>query len=244
MAQRPLFCDFDGPIVDVSERYYATYKLGLEALSRHYQTLGRPIAIRYLSKSQFWTFKKNRVPDRQIAHWSGLDSPQIDQFLAQVKQQVNHPDLLHQDRLQPKVHEALDIFNQCGIRLVIVTLRPPAQVMQFLRQHHLEGAISELFGMIDQDAAYANQANHKIERLKQAIQAQQQQGYDPRRTWMVGDTEADIMAGQASGLDTVALTCGIRSDNYLKTFRPTYLMTDLWSVSQKIQQSLLMGRCR
>ncbi|WP_225852862.1 hypothetical protein, partial [Haemophilus parainfluenzae] len=70
--------------MDVSERYYATYKLGLETLCHDYERLGQPITVRYLSQSQFWTFKKNRIPDRQIAHWSGLEGAQIDQFLDRV----------------------------------------------------------------------------------------------------------------------------------------------------------------
>ena len=30
--EQVVFCDFDGPIVDVSERYYQTYRKGLQAI--------------------------------------------------------------------------------------------------------------------------------------------------------------------------------------------------------------------
>jgi phosphoglycolate phosphatase len=92
-------------------------------------------------------------------------------------------------------------------------------------------------------AAYTNQANHKVERLQAAIAVQQQQGYGLKGAYMVGDTEADIMAGQALGIDTMALTCGIRSSNYLQDFRPTHMMPDLWAVAQQLQQQTLLGGC-
>ncbi len=237
MTQSTIFCDFDGPIVDVSERYYATYRQGLAWVAAQD---GHPETIRSLSKSQFWTFKQNRIPDRQIAHWSGLEGAEIDAFLAQVSRLVNHASLLNHDQLQPRAYEGLAILKQCGVRVVLVTLRPPDQVMQFLAKHALDWAISDLYGMPIADAAYTNQANHKIERLEAAIAAQRRQGHDLRNTWMIGDTEADIMAGQTLGLETVAVTCGIRSSSYLQGFRPTYLLPDLWTAAQRLQQQVTL----
>ena len=59
---------------------------------------------------------------------------------------------------------------------------------------------------------------------------------------MIGDTEADIMAGQALGVDTVAVTCGIRSHSYLKAFQPTHLISDLWTAAQRVQQHTTLGQ--
>ncbi|MBD0269276.1 MAG: HAD family hydrolase [Cyanobacteria bacterium Co-bin8] len=234
-----LFCDFDGPIVDVSDRYYATYRMGLE----HIQAVSQkqvPIQVRYLSKVQFWAFKQNRVPDRQIALWSGLEGSQINDFLSYVAQIVNQPTLLHQDRLQPGVRQSLKLLRCHGIRVVLVTLRAPEQVVEFLQQHHLDWAFSGLYGMSQLDAAYTNQANHKIQRLRDAIADQHHHGYSTQTSWMIGDTEADIMAGQSAGLPTAALTCGIRSSNYLKAFRPTLLLPDLWSTAQHITSQVAL----
>lgn len=240
--QSTIFCDFDGPIVDVSERYYATYRQGLAHIDAAAQADGMDITVRYLSKSQFWTFKQNRIPDRQIALWSGLEGEYIDRFLAEVNRIVNQPCLLRHDRLQPHAREGLEILRQCGIRVVLVTLRSPEQVIAFLQQHRLTWAIADLFGMSTAEAAYSNRANHKIERLRAAIAAQQNQAHNLHHAWMIGDTEADIMAGQALGLDTVAVTCGIRSSSYLQTFQPTYMVTNLWETSQKLQQQLTLGQ--
>lgn len=242
MTQSTIFCDFDGPIVDVSERYYLTYRRGLEHMQALALAAGSVSPTRSLSKAQFWTFKQNRVPDRQIAHWSGLEREQIDPFLDLVSGLVNHPSLLAHDRIQARAYEGLSMLQQFGVRVVLVTLRPPDQVMQFLAHHRLDQSISGLYGMPTAKAAYQNQANHKIERLRVAIAAQQRQGYSLQGTWMIGDTEADIMAGQALGIDTVAVTCGIRSRSYLQSFRPTHLMPDLWTAAQSLQQQVTLGR--
>lgn len=242
MSAITIFCDFDGPIADVSERYYATYRQGLAWVQTQAQLQNEQVSIRYLPKSQFWTFKQNRVPDRQIAHWSGLEGGYIDAFLAQVNRIVNNAALLNHDQVQPQARVGLELLHQCGVRVVLVTLRPPDQVMQFLDQHDLRWAVSDLYGMPRVDAAYKNQASHKIERLGAAIATQQRQGYDLRHSWMIGDTEADIMAGQTLGIDTVAVTCGIRSSSYLQSFRPTHLLPDLWTACQKIQQRAILAR--
>lgn len=242
MSTITLFCDFDGPIADVSERYYATYRQGLDWVQTLAQAQGDRLSIRYLSKAQFWTFKQNRVPDRQIAHWSGLEGKQIDNFLAQVSRIVNHASLLDYDQVQTQAREGLDILRQCKVRVVLVTLRPPNQILRFLDQHDLCWAISDLYGMPEVEAAYKNQASHKIDRLQAAIATQQRQGYDLSQAWMIGDTEADIMAGQTLGIDTVAVTCGIRSSAYLQGFRPTHLVSDLWAACQMLQRRTTLGQ--
>ncbi|WOD41461.1 HAD family hydrolase [Nodosilinea sp. E11] len=244
MSATTIFCDFDGPIADVSERYYATYRQGLAWVQALATAQGDNLTVRYLSKSQFWTFKQNRVPDRQIAHWSGLEGHHIDSFLSQVSRIVNHATLLDHDQVQVQAREGLDILHQCGVRVVLVTLRPPNQVMRFLDQHDLGWAISDLYGMPEVEAAYQNQASHKIERLQAAIATQQRQGYDLSQSWMIGDTEADIMAGQTLGLDTVAVTCGIRSNTYLQGFRPTHLIPNLWTACQMLQRRSTLNRHR
>ena len=46
-------------------------------------------------------------------------------------------------------------------------------------------------------------------------------------SWMIGDTEADLLAGIAMQIPTIALTCGIRSKKQLSQFKPTLIKDDL-----------------
>ena len=70
-----VFCDFDGPIVDVSDRYYSTYHLALTDTAAFYSELSPSSSVQTqiiaLTKAQFWQMKQDRIPDRYIASQSG-----------------------------------------------------------------------------------------------------------------------------------------------------------------------------
>lgn len=221
-----VFCDFDGPIVNVSDRYYNTYLLGLADVQATYQTQDTLISIAALSKGQFWQMKQERIPDSEIAMRSGLQGEQIDLFLERVIQIVNQPGLLHQDRLQPGVLWALSLLHAQGARLVLVTLRCQAQATQMLRSYKLARLFSRIRGTNDASITYANHAQHKTQLLFEAMTEYSGEGTS---AWMIGDTEADVLAGQAAGVPTIALTCGIRSRSYLQKFEPTQIHADLLS---------------
>jgi phosphoglycolate phosphatase len=235
MAGMTIFCDFDGPIVDVSERYYSTYCLGLAEVQAAYSQQGIQLPIHLLSKEQFWQMKQDRVPDLEIAMRSGLQQAQVELFLQRVSEIVNQPALLYQDQLQPGVRWALSLLHAQGARLVLVTLRCQEQAVQILRTYGLEHLFSEIRGTQDHHAAYRNYAEQKAQLLadllaESAWQGRQLSQRSPQ-AWMIGDTEADILAGQAVNLPTIALTCGIRSRTYLERFAPTRIHSDLLSAA-------------
>ena len=227
-SRQVLFCDFDGPIVDVSERYYRTYRLGLSTLQADYQNHhGEALPLQLLSKNQFWCMKRNRVADTEIAIRSGVPESLVDTLLQQVTRIVNHPHLLQWDAIQPGAEAAIHQLKHMGLRLVVVTLRHPRQVQAFLQAHDLSQYIDEIFGASDINAAQLNRAEQKVSLLERAIASQNTQGYQTRPTCMIGDTEADIIAGQRAGIATVALTSGIRSQEYLTRYQPTSIEPNL-----------------
>lgn len=236
--QLTVFCDFDGPIVDVSNRYYSTYKLGLADTQAVYQAKNITLPIGMLSKQQFWQMKQDRVPDVEIAMRSGLQGEQINFFLGRVIEIVNQPALLKLDRLQPGVSWALALLHSQGVRLVLVTLRCKSQATQILRNHGLTRLFSGIYGTSDRNAAYQNQAELKTQLLALAIAEQSLLTECPISGWMVGDTEADLLAGQALSIPTIALTCGIRSPRYLKQFQPTCLHSDLLAAATYLLERL------
>lgn len=236
-----VFCDFDGPIVDVSERYYRTYRLGLSTLQASYQeNHGNFLSLQILSKNQFWWMKRNRVADTDIAMRSGVPIDLIDELLQKVKRIVNHPHLLQWDTLQPGSEIAIQKIKRMGIRLVLVTLRHPRQVQAFLQAHDLSQYVDEIFGASDTNAAHLNRADQKVVLLKRAIAAQKEQGYQIYPTCMIGDTEADIIAGKRAGIVTIALTNGIRSHDYLKRYKPTSLDATLLQAIQSRQMHQML----
>lgn len=225
--QVTVFCDFDGPIVDVSNRYYSTYKLALADTKATCQDEGLILPIQEMSKEQFWLMKQNRIADVEIAMRSGLQGEAINFFLGRVIEIVNDPELLRQDRLQPGVSWALALLHSQGVRLVLVTLRCQSQATQILRNYGLTRLFSGIYGTGDSDAAYQNNADGKTQLLEAAISAHCRFPGEETSAWMVGDTEADLIAAQALSIPSIALTCGIRSQLYLKQFQPDCILSDL-----------------
>lgn len=227
VAPLTVFCDFDGPIVDVSKRYYTTYQLALADTRSAYQAQGITLPIQQLEAQQFWEMKQDRVADEDIALRSGVQGKQFEFFLARVLEIVNQPLLLHLDKLQPGVRWALARLHSQGIRLVLVTLRCQEQATQILRNYGLTRLFSGIYGTYDDQAAYRNNVELKQQLLAQALSEQVDLSGQPQSAWMIGDTEADLLAAQAVSIPTVALTCGIRSYSYLQQFQPTHTCYDL-----------------
>lgn len=236
-AKQIVFCDFDGPIVDVSERYYQTYLKGLLAVAQLQSHTGESPTLRPVPKSQFWQMKQNRVADAEIAACSGLPDDLFQPFIRQVERIVNHPSLLEWDCIQPTAQAALEYFRQSNMRLVLVTLRHPRQVETFLQAQGISHLVSEVYGTTDLNAAYANRVEHKCDLLAAAIAQQTAQGHLTHNSWMIGDTEADILAGQAMGLSTAALACGVRSETYLQQLAPSKVYRCLMTAARDLART-------
>lgn len=229
-SQLTVFCDLDGPLIDVSDRYYQTYLLALQETQAVYWESGLTFGLNCLSKDEFWQMKQERTADIQIALRSGLETEQIDYFLDRVRQVVNQSTMLQQDRVQPDVRAALTYLQDSGVRLTVVTLRHQVEAENLLLEQGLASFFSEIWGTSDYQAAYTNYTDHKRRLLTQAIE--QVPNLDLQSAWMIGDTEADVLAGQSLGISTIALTCGIRSHGYLSKLQPTRIDVSLIAASQ------------
>jgi phosphoglycolate phosphatase len=220
-----IFCDLDGPLIDVSQRYYRTYQSALAQLQGQYRDQGCSLLLTPLSCRQFWEMKQSRISDVEIARQSGLQNRQIDDFLQRVRAIVNHPQVLAQDRVQPGVREALARLHRWGVQLAVVTLRSQAQAVRILHQYDLAHWFIYIRGAKEHLAAYDNYAEHKQALLAEAIAQPEFSGRD--EYWMIGDTEADVLSAQALGVSSIALTCGMRNHHYLQQLRPTSIHHNL-----------------
>ncbi|MCG8363990.1 MAG: HAD hydrolase-like protein, partial [Pseudanabaenales cyanobacterium] len=126
-----IITDFDGPIMDVSERYYRVYQFCLAEARDTHQTVNQ------LSKEEFWRLKRAQVPERQIGVMSGLYEDQARQF-AQLRRQTVHtlPYLVY-DKPTPGAIAALTRIQQAGIHLVVMTMRRTQELNAALEQYEL-----------------------------------------------------------------------------------------------------------
>lgn len=213
-----LITDFDGPIIDVSERYYRVYQLCLEKTLRPNQ------AVQELSKAEFWQLKRSRVPEKQIALNSGLDEVQAQEF-AQLRRQTVHTDpYFDYDTLAPGAVEALLKIQEAGIDLAVMTMRRVRELDYAFKKHDLGRFFPEnRCYCLTNDYVKTRDIDDKPLLMERAI-AELPPSAD---TWMVGDTEADITAAKNHGVKVIAVECGIRDRSQLATYNPDLIVKDL-----------------
>lgn len=213
-----LITDFDGPIVDVSPRYYRVYQFCLEKTRRQHQ------AVRQLSKDEFWQLKRERVPEWEIGMISGLEEAQALEFANLRRQFVHTLPYLHYDQLAPGAVEALKKVERAGVELVVMTMRRVIELDYALNRFDL----GEFFPnhrryRLDNDYVKTRDIDEKPLLMQKALQE-----LPPAEdTWMVGDTEADIVAAKTNGVKAIAVLCGIRNRTQLEAYSPDWIVNDL-----------------
>lgn len=225
-----IITDFDGPIMDVSERYYRVYQFCLAEARDTHQTVNQ------LSKEEFWRLKRAQVPERQIGVMSGLYEDQARQF-AQLRRQTVHtlPYLVY-DKPTPGAIAALTRIQQAGIHLVVMTMRRTQELNAALEQY-------ELGRFFPPECRYclSNQyvKTQDIEDKPLLMQQALKELSPAAQTWMVGDTEADIAAAKIHGIPVIAVLSGIRDQERLAQYQPDQIVSDLDEAVDRILQQVL-----
>ncbi len=213
-----IITDFDGPIMDVSERYYQVYLLCLQQT----QTLAQTITV--LSKAEFWAMKRSQVPEIEIGRRSGLDPEQAQAFSHRRKQQVHQLEYLQFDRLIPNAPDALSKIQAAHIDLVVMTMRRIKELDTALNQ-------ADLHRFFPPDRRYCLRNDYlkttdvQDKPLLMARAAQELPAAS--QTWMVGDTEADIAAARSQNIPFIGVLSGIRDRPSLVQHQPQEIVPDL-----------------
>lgn len=224
-----LITDFDGPIVDISERYYRVYELCLEK-TRHQDQ-----KVRHLSKEEFWQLKRARVPEKQIGIISGLEAKQAEEF-AQIRKKTAHTQpYFKYDELAPGAIAALEKVQQAGIDLAVLTMRRVKELDYAFESFELSKFFPEnRCYCLSNDYPKSRDIEDKPILMGEAL-AKLPPATD---TWMVGDTEADIMAAKTHGIKVIGVLSGIRDRASLEAFHPDLIVNDLsQAVDYLLQQT-------
>ncbi len=216
------FCfDFDGPIIDVSDRYYRAY---LESLK---DTAINKTQI--LTKEEFWKLKRSRITDFEISLMSGLGVHDSKSSASDRKDLSFKNEFLEQDKLFDDVCKTFEYLKSKRITFFIVTLRRKKQLYHAIKQFKLDKYIDrECFFGIDDDHKITNEVQEKQVLLVSAMNKLDLSG---ENTWMIGDTETDIHAGRLAKYGKViAISRGIRSKEQLEILKPDYIVNNLAEV--------------
>lgn len=224
-----IFTDFDGPIMDVSERYYQVYQRCLAQVKEANQP------VNLLQKEAFWQLKRARVPERQIGHISGLYEEQARRFAMLRRETVHDLAYLKYDCLVAGAVTALEKIQAMNCHLVVVTMRRAQSLKQVLAQHQLEHFFPpEVQYCLPDDYAKTHDIVEKTRLMEKALEELP----DADKAWMIGDTEADIGAAQAHNLPVVAVLSGIRDRDRLTAHNPTLIVDNLQAAVTAIQLAI------
>jgi phosphoglycolate phosphatase-like HAD superfamily hydrolase len=218
MAKR-LFTDFDGPILDVSERYYQVYQVCVQQVRLPQQ----PVDL--LPKTVFWELKRSQVMEYDIALKSGLIQPGQAAEFSRLRREIVHSRPYFQyDRIHPWAIAALERVQEAGIDLAVMTMRRVCELEPVLDQYDLWRFFpKDRRFCLGDDYDKTGDTLDKPMLMRGAIAT-----LPPvERQWIVGDTEADIIAGKRYCVQTIGILSGIRNQQQLALHQPEYILADL-----------------
>jgi phosphoglycolate phosphatase-like HAD superfamily hydrolase len=213
-----IITDFDGVIVDLADRYYHVYLLRLDRVRLPGQS------VRVLTKEEFWALKRQQVKDREFAISSGLTIAQAETFVGLRDRHAHQLEYLHLDRLIPSAIAALAQIKSNGIELVLMTMRRTCELNVAFDRYNLDRFFPHPYCYCLSDTHHKQgDIQDKTNLMKIALT---DLGTD-ENTWMVGDTEADILSAQAHQIKVIAVLSGIRDRDSLAQYRPNAIVPNL-----------------
>ena len=218
--------DFDGPIIDVSDRYYRAY---LESLKG--TTINK---TQILTKEEFWGLKQNRITDFEISLLSGLGVNDSKSTAESRKELTFKNEFLEQDKLFDDVYKTFEYLKSKKITFFIVTLRVKKQLNHAIKQFKLDK-------YLDSECLFCTNDNHKVindiqEKHILLVSAINKLNLAPQDTWIIGDTETDIYSGRLAKYGKViGISRGIRSKEQLEILKPDFLVNNLSEVMSFVE---------
>jgi phosphoglycolate phosphatase-like HAD superfamily hydrolase len=213
-----LITDFDGPIMDVSDRYYHVYKLCLQQCKYP----DRP--VKQLSKPEFWQLKRGKVPEIKIGILSGLDTQQAQQFAELRRQSVHKMEFLGRDRILPGAIESLEKLQHSKVDLAVMTMRRVRELDEAFSRYDL-GRFFPLDRRYCLSNDYVKTADVRDKPL--LMERALKQLPPASDVWMVGDTEADLVAAKTHNIKVIGVLSGIRDRSQLESYAPDFIVNNL-----------------
>ncbi len=214
-----LFTDFDGPIMNVSERYFQVYNFCLHKVKQPDQMLTP------LTKAEFWELKRSQVSETEIAIKSGLTLiNQAPTFVRLRREHINAKSFFAYDCIHDRAIAALETAQNAGIELAIMTMRREWELLPVLSKYDLHRFFkSDRIFCLKNDYIKTQDIKDKPQLMTKAIASLPY----IENQWMVGDTEADLIAGNSHNISTIGVLSGIRNQTQLEIFQPQAIAQDL-----------------
>lgn len=198
-----LYLDFDGTLIDVSERYY-----------RIYREMALLLGNNPLEKAEYWKLRRQGISEFEILSQLG-PIEESSALLALRANKLETARYLRYDKLIPGVLEAIR-FLKSRAQLVLVTLRNDA--MELRRQLQTLGLFSSFDQILDHNQHIDDRAMCKESLISENPK------FKIEGSVIVGDSEADILAGKRLDIKSIAVLSGIRNREVLVKYNPDYII--------------------
>lgn len=204
-----IFCDLDGTIIDVSARHYRVYCEMVMEFD------GTPI-----NKSKYWNLKRNKIKWSELLPVSQIAPENESRFLQGFIKKIEHPDYLKLDTVFPGAMDAIEKLANYGECYLVTLRRNRENVLEEVA--HLD--LTKHFTGILTGHSESDGHDIKVSLIREKLE---------RETGIIiGDTEADALAGQELGLKTIAVTSGIRSKEFLERLKPDLIVSNIIQVPE------------
>lgn len=201
-----IFIDLDGPILDVSEKYYQVYRSVVLTLG------GRP-----LGKNRYWHLKRNKFSLPKLLEMSAIYGDKNTLlFKSHWLSLIERKAFLAYDKPWPHIKGLLRCLKN-RYRLVLATLRRRKPNLDWQLERFELGSYFNL--VLCQNGNQGGWMD-KYKLIKES-------GVLEASSVLVGDTEIDILAGRRLGIKTIALLCGLRCRDVLALYKPDYILSSL-----------------
>ncbi len=198
------FWDLDGTILNVSDRYYYLYK---DILSN--------AGFDFLGKEAYWQAKRDATPESEILKLSGAEAFYQDYYTWRMSL-IENDYYLSLDIVHEGVIRALEYLSM-RFKLILVTLRSSRIALDDqLKRLSLSQYFIDILSSGEQQ--YPRwKAKYKL--IQDYMSKKKGSGH-----FIIGDSAADIKAGNKLGLKTIAVLNGIRSRRILKQLNPDIIL--------------------
>jgi phosphoglycolate phosphatase-like HAD superfamily hydrolase len=221
-----IITDFDGPIMDLSDRYYHVYQLCLAEfnIALDVDPSSKNKETKVLTKADFWDLKRARTPEQEIAILSGVKPDRADDFKQWRDLHAHRLEYLDLDRVVPDAIESLAKIQKEAIDLCVMTLRRTKELNPALEQYDLGQFFhpSRRYCLGD-DYTKQGDIHDKTQLMAQALAELPADD----QTWMIGDTEADIIAAKTHHIPVIGVLSGIRDRDRLARYQPDRIVPNL-----------------
>ena len=193
-----MFLDLDGPILDVSKKYYRVYA------DLVYEFGGSPII-----ESEYWREKRNRTPIRDILSYSSVTD--YEGYSSKRIEIIESLEYLKIDSTWPGTTEALEKISGKSPLYLVTARRNRTNLIKQL----------EWLGILDFFTSIISPNDQELELPKNDLKKTmvwRELGEVPLNGWFIGDTDTDTVAGNLLGLNTGVVAYGIRSEEIVLNY--------------------------